>query len=274
MLSSASVYESGLLYPSWLVITTLEAKLDQMKGTTMKALLLLGSLAAFGAMAGCSTMKNDKSADQPTDLNKKKNDSADDANHKNGDANADTNTKKDDPNAPLASGTPTPGASGPSVPQTYYPLERNYQWTYQVSNAPGSSCGSGEIVTQVRDTFTEDGVEKYHVDPICNYYGPGSQIMWKDGQDILTYIATSPVTRIFSGPPTINRTWSVNSALDATWEDAGTVTVQAGEFTNCWKAVNSRWGGWATYCWGVGPVKGGGDGGFSYELKSYNFPAL
>jgi hypothetical protein len=62
------------------------------------------------------------------------------------------------------------------------------------------------------------------------------------------------------------------------WEDAGTVTVPAGTFSDCWSARQTQIEGdsYTTYCRGVGPVRiylAGGIVGSGYDavLTKKNF---
>lgn len=151
----------------------------------------------------------------------------------------------------------------------YFPLKVGNEWTYEVTNG-GTFCGSGEVVSKVRESFDKGGVTHFKVDPICKYYGPGAQIIWEENDKIYTYIATSAVSNILSLPPEQDKTWSINSAVSATWHKVESITVPAGTFTNCWEVRQNKWGA-AIYCPNIGAVRGNGDNGYKYELKSWKF---
>ena len=58
----------------------------------------------------------------------------------------------------------------------------------------------------------------------------------------------------------------------ATWLDAGTVTVPAGTFTNCWRwQTNTPESGYGIYCRGVGLVRRFYPGYYDAVLTSKNF---
>jgi hypothetical protein len=219
----------------------------------------LGLLLALSVFASCGKDTSDSGNDAPTKKPKS--------------SGTPTNTSGEGTGTTGAGTGTTSGGGADSGSATtdlgFYPLKVGYKWTYKVD--PGqTTCGGGEVTVEVREAFRQDGIEKFKVDSICNYFGPGAQITWFDGKDVMTQVATSAISRIYSDPPTEGRTWDVNAALNSTWTNAGAVTVEAGAFTDCWKSTNDRWGGWAIYCRGVGPVKGGGDSGFAWELVSFN----
>jgi hypothetical protein len=94
------------------------------------------------------------------------------------------------------------------------------------------------------------------------------------GEEIHFYYQGSWL-RVIAEPIQVGSSWDYFNT-SYTWQDAGSVTVAAGTFSDCWTAAqNVRYVAYQTYCRGVGMVRSYSQdlagNGWDAELVSTSF---
>jgi hypothetical protein len=143
------------------------------------------------------------------------------------------------------------------------PIVVGHSWTYNVTifgSYPLCTAGSHDGV--VLGTKMLDGKPSFQVQSLC------------PGVGTLDYAVMGDVVQF-----DYMATWVL--ALDApvaeghTWHSAGSVTVPAGTYPDCWKATqNVGYEAYTVFCRGVGPVHWytkNGSNGYEAMLTSKNF---
>jgi hypothetical protein len=157
-----------------------------------------------------------------------------------------------------------------------FPLEVGRSWTYQITSSY-SSCPAGQGFFDVVGTTTVNGGTAFDVLSPCGYEGTYTET----GDIVDDQYSTSNGTwfRDLDEPVMDGYSWTTtngSATFSMTYSSAGTVTVPAGTFTDCWMVTQGvpytqTW----TYCQGVGQVSSVmvdlSGGGISYQLLSKNF---
>jgi hypothetical protein len=143
------------------------------------------------------------------------------------------------------SGHDSGAGDGGSASDALWPFSIGRTWTYQITGI----C-AGTFTRTVLQAGTVDGRSAFEVSGCSEneWYapGPGNEV----DVDVLGTWLTLIDPMIEDG-----HSWSYGGYTTLTWKDAGTVTVPAGAFTDCWTAVpSSATYPASTYCRGVGPV--------------------
>lgn len=164
---------------------------------------------------------------------------------------------------------PTTGTSGttstPGVRQLA-PLAVGNWWTYQLA---GQDCGSGQATSSIDYTQQIGGRTAFALRFFCEplvpdrwlLHNPGGQLVdrWDDDEDEWARVIDEPLQE--------GHSWDSLDDTTFTWQYAGTVTVPAGTFDDCWTRLGDP--NDATFCPGVGRVRDMASG-YSAELVDYD----
>ena len=143
------------------------------------------------------------------------------------------------------------GASAASI----YPIATGYTWTYAVTAiGAGDSCSASNGVTTVLGPVTLGGKAGFEEQNVCTPAGQKVTLAVEGDRVFVWNAGTSAWEVAIDAPVEEGHSWTVTVGT-RTWHDAGTVTVPAGTFTDCWRAdqVGDVTGSY-TYCRGVGLV--------------------
>lgn len=156
----------------------------------------------------------------------------------------------------MGAGGGTTGAggsgSGGSGPSTLFPLAVGYAWTYQVTSVGvGSVCTAGQHTSTVIGSAPLAGKDAFEVTSWCTGAGGSNEYALGEGDLVYLYYSGDWLN-VVDVPVEEGHTWSYfNTSF--TWRNAGTVTVPAGTFDDCWTAEqNVSYSAYSTYCRGVG----------------------
>jgi hypothetical protein len=141
----------------------------------------------------------------------------------------------------------------PSPDTRIDPVGPRRAWTYDVE-VFGSSplCEAGRHAATVRKLAKVDGKAAYQVESFCpgfgsSYYAVEGDKVELNYKDQWVLLLDSPVEE--------GHSWS-NGVSVFTWHNAGSVTVPAGTFADCWKATETaNFTAYTIFCRGVGPVR-------------------
>jgi hypothetical protein len=164
------------------------------------------------------------------------------------------------------------GGAGGSVDTRIDPIELGYEWTYEVEVlGTYPLCKQGTHSGFVLGEKEVGGKQAFQVQSLCP--GAGVSSYYVDGDRVEVYYGGNWLLALDT-PVEEGHTWS-NGASTFTWHDAGTVTVPAGSFDDCWTAKeNVANESYTTFCRGIGPVhwhvESGGNG-FDAKLSAKNF---
>jgi hypothetical protein len=153
------------------------------------------------------------------------------------------------------------------------PLAARHSWTYDVQVLGTSPvCIEGRHSATVREESTVLGQHAFKIESFCpglgsSYYAAEGDKVQLDYQDAWVLLLDAPVEE--------GHSWT-NGVSVFTWHDAGSVTVPAGSFSNCWKATETaNFTAYTVFCRGVGPVhwyrKDAAGNGIDAQLVSKNF---
>jgi hypothetical protein len=154
------------------------------------------------------------------------------------------------------------------------PIAVGHAWTYAVTELgtyPG--CPAGTSTATALTVGTKDGkAGAIEVQSLCSAAPPSWYTV--DGDVVQVDVAGTWVLAL-DAPVQEGHTWS-NGVSTFTWHDAGTVTVPAGTFDDCWTATqNVSYTAYTIFCRGVGPVhwysKDASGNGFEAILGGKNF---
>lgn len=166
-----------------------------------------------------------------------------------------------------------PSSDGVS-PVALFPLTVGNRWTYAHTElGPGTTCPTGlaAYVRTVERTETVDGRLAHVVSWPC---APDVELLLApEANELLQWFeGSTPIWSVtLAAPVQEGHRWTdPQLGIEFTWRSAGTVTVPAGVFEDCWtrtaQLTGSSSGGSQstfTYCAGIGPVRQWND---SYEL--------
>jgi hypothetical protein len=147
------------------------------------------------------------------------------------------------------------GAGGQGPLGDLLPLAVGYQWTYDVQHLGAQDkCANGvpDTTTVVLNTTTVDGKDGLNVDYFCSM----PLVLRSDG-DFVEFHQGSGWQTLFEPPVVEGHSWACYMGATCTWKSAGSITVPAGTFSNCWTAIVDFMTGEIrerTYCRGVGQV--------------------
>lgn len=150
----------------------------------------------------------------------------------------------------------TTGAGGGTTADTsLYPLAVGNTWTYDVvAVGAGSVCASGAHTTTILGTDTVDGREAFETTNWCSGVSGTDFIADGDGDEVL-FNYSGDWLRLIAEPIQAGYSWPYFNT-SYTWESAGSVTVPAGTFDDCWTARQDvTYTAYQTYCRGVGLVE-------------------
>lgn len=141
---------------------------------------------------------------------------------------------------------------GGSVDDRIDPIELGYAWTYDVEiYGTYPLCKAGSHTGQVLGQKEVGGKNAFQVQSLCPAAGVSSYHV--DGDRVEVYLSGVWALAL-DAPVQEGHSWS-NGVTTYTWEDAGSVTVPAGTFDNCWTAREDQAAdSYTTFCRGVGPV--------------------
>jgi len=163
-----------------------------------------------------------------------------------------------------SAGSAGAGGGAELVAADLLPLAVGNTWTYSATDLY-SGCEMLNVL-EVVSTEMHEGRMAYRVTESCT---PDSD-SWLSEVDgaIESFGAEWQVS--MGMPVAAGTTWPYGTAIEFGWEEAGTVTVQAGTFENCWSRINvtTPTDMKRTYCPGVGRVLDARDDQRS-ELVSY-----
>lgn len=121
--------------------------------------------------------------------------------------------------------------------EDYFPLGAGMKWVF------GTSDGF-TYVTEVIDQGNYEGRECFVVRSYTEGY-PGESIsyQYKEGDDMYLFVPgySTDWVMAMDGPPEEGKRWSYSMAgynYEFEWEFFGSISVPAGDFDNCYKAVN------------------------------------
>lgn len=164
------------------------------------------------------------------------------------------------------------GSGGSGVDNRIDPIEVGHAWTYDVQIfGVYPLCKAGSHTGQVLGQKEVGGKNAFQVQSLCPAAGVSSYHV--DGDRVEVYVSGAWVLAL-DAPVQAGHSWS-NGVATFTWEDAGTVTVPAGTFSDCWTAREDLAAdSYTTFCRGVGPVIWHtivAGNGFDAQLTAKNF---
>jgi hypothetical protein len=161
----------------------------------------------------------------------------------------------------------------PSPDNRIDPIAPSRSWTYEVQVFGSSSvCSDGRHSATVRKEAVVDGKHAYKIESFCP--GLGASYYAVEGDRVeLDYRDTWVL--LLDGPVEEGHSWT-NGVSVFTWHNAGSVTVPAGTFSDCWKATETaNFSAYTVFCRGVGPVhwyrKDSVGNGFDAQLVAKGF---
>lgn len=201
---------------------------------------LLPSCLALVTLAACSGTPAEVSSDPPGTL----------VDPDGGTAAGDSGAKGDASTNDGATTTPDGGVVAPG--SAIDPIQLGYAWTYDVSIlGTYAICKAGKSTGKVIGQKTVAGKNAFQVLSFCPGAGTSNYAVTGDKVEIEYQGAWILALDV---PVEAGHTWS-NGVTNYVWEDAGSVTVPAGTFTQCWNAKESAVpSNVTTFCRGVGPV--------------------
>jgi hypothetical protein len=224
--------------------------------------LVLGCGVAMLVACGGSTSKVSGAATQP------------DAGGDDAAATADAPVEVDAETAPdVVTVQPEAGAEDAAADERIDPIEVGRSWTYDITDfGTYPLCPAGVHSGTALATAMMDGKQAIEVQSACANAGAAYYVV--DGDLVQVAVSGAWLTALAT-PVQEGQTWSEGSE-SFTWHSAGTVTVPAGTFDDCWSATqNVAYSAYAIFCRGVGPVRwytkdAQGDG-YDAELTAKNF---
>lgn len=160
------------------------------------------------------------------------------------------------PTEPIGdSGPPGDGAaSEPPEDLRLYPLDVGRRWTWNIASvgAGYAICPPGTRDAEVLEKTTTAGKNAYLIRGYCT--GVPASYVAEESAGIVGLYQGAWAT-FLKLPPAEGEAWSYFNA-SYHWEKAGTVTVAAGTFDDCWTTVqNVTYLNETTYCPGIGAVR-------------------
>lgn len=162
----------------------------------------------------------------------------------------------------------TDGPPGP-VADDLFPMPEGASWTYEVTG-DGAICPTGSQTATVGTTVDAGGRQATEYITFCGgrvhpvIAAPSGVEIYIESADSWSVMLDTPIED--------GHSWTF-AAYDNeyTYEDAGTITVPAGTFDNCWTRLDSL-GPTSTYCPGIGKVREERPAAYVAELTGYTVP--
>lgn len=221
------------------------------------SLLAIASVAACGGSASSGLPSDDGGAASETSA-------AADA-----DVPSETGASPSDASAPVDAAT----VDGAAPDLRLDPIEVGRAWTYNVQVIGlYPACENGLGVATTLSKTQKDGKTALKVQSLCKDAGTFEYAVENDR----VYYHHLGAWRLATDEPVVaGHTWS-DDTYDYVWENAGTMTVAAGTFTDCWTARRQLpYDSFTTFCRGVGPVQwhfeDGFGNGYDALLANKNF---
>ncbi len=160
------------------------------------------------------------------------------------------------------------GSTGIS-PATLFPLASGNSWTYDVTLSTADTlCEAGTHQVTATGPATYEGKQAFAVTDLCG--GADAHFAIENGEVsewVEGFWATALKAPVEEGP-----TWITDGTSTFSWKKAGSVTVAAGSFQNCWERSSSDQLQFTkTFCPEVGLVKAT-TAGRTAELTAYAVP--
>jgi hypothetical protein len=158
--------------------------------------------------------------------------------------------------------------SGQASCESIFPMAAGYAWTFEVTEG-SAACSAGTHVSEVVMVVEDDIIEatSYQLSSPCG--GEGGFFYAAVGDSIL--INRGEWLTLFGEPIEEGGSWMDGEAV-RTWQEEGTVTVQAGTFDDCWRVLyEDNDDRYTILCRGVGRVRDYAGGNYDIELVSKNF---
>lgn len=151
------------------------------------------------------------------------------------------------------SALPTPDSSNPGE-TALLPLAVGRSWTYQVTQLGSySTCATGSQTESVTSQSVVGGRAAFDVSSWCS--ASGTNTLSVNGDQVSLYYGGA-WNVILDVPVEEGHSWTVYGTIQYTWHDAGTVTVPAGTFTQCWRREQVvSYTAYTIFCRGVGAVR-------------------
>jgi hypothetical protein len=144
----------------------------------------------------------------------------------------------------------TPDATPSEAPID--PIVVGHKWTYDITEIGYYPlCPSGTGDADVLGASTRDGRQAYEVRSFCKAVG---SVYYAEDGDVVYWDYAGTWLLALDSPVQEGHTWT-NGITSYAWHDAGTVTVPAGTFSNCWRAQDVLGPTHIVLCRGVGPVQ-------------------
>jgi hypothetical protein len=138
-------------------------------------------------------------------------------------------------------------------------------------------CGDPNPKTTVVQPTTIEGKDGFEVDYFCTAPLASPLVLRSEG-DLVEFNQGSGWKTLLAPPVQDGASWACFDAGQCTWKSAGTVTVPAGTFSECWTVTVDLGGADVrerTYCRGVGHVtshyKALDGNGYDAKLVSTSF---
>jgi hypothetical protein len=146
------------------------------------------------------------------------------------------------------------GTGGEPTDDRLLPLEPGRSWTYDVTTFGTTPvCSSGEHTEAVLEAVDVEGRSGFEVSSFCP--AAGTSVLAVEG-DVADLLYQSDWIRVLDVPVEEGHTWTSTGPIEYVWRDAGTVTVPAGTFSDCWTREQIvAYTAYTTFCRGVGAVR-------------------
>ena len=147
---------------------------------------------------------------------------------------------------------PSDGSSGDGGDNRIDPIVVGRRWTYDVTVfGTYPICTSGSHDGVVTGEKMLDGKRAFQVQSFCPGLGTGNYAV---SGDVVQYDYMTTWVLALDAPVAEGHSWT-NGVDTFTWHSAGSVTVPAGTYADCWKATqNVAYESYTVFCRGVGPV--------------------
>jgi hypothetical protein len=159
------------------------------------------------------------------------------------------------------------GAPARLTAAALYPLAVGNRWSYAVTELTTEVRCSSDTVSDITVIDKEEvaGREAFLITGPCEWSGEAHVAAVDD--ELQQFLGTWEAALAMPVEP--GHQWLVMGMYLFEWRNAGSVTVPAGTFDDCWDRIAPDEPGWSrTYCAGVGPVKEIAD---EYELRLVSY---
>ena len=132
------------------------------------------------------------------------------------------------------------------------PIVVGKSWTYDVTIiGTYPLCKAGLNTGRVLGEKVVSGKPAFQVQSFCPGFGTSSYAV--DGDKVELYYGNAWILSLDS-PVQPGHTWT-DGVYTYAWENAGSVTVPAGTYNDCWTARPTVGTSYTTLCRGIGPVR-------------------